>query len=493
MNFAPRPRRGRFARSLALETAGISKGGANLSEHHLANGLRVLLAERHFDPVVAVMTWYRVGARNEREHEAGVSHFLEHMMFKGSARFPKGAVDRITTQLGGVNNAFTSYDHTAYWFELASDRWERALEIEADRMQRLTLDGTEFAAEREVVLEELAMGLDDPWRSLADLVQSAIFSRHPYRRPIIGHADALKLLPVEGMRDYYRRFYHPGNATLVLCGDFEPAAALAAVERHLGGIPRGVDYTAADCFRPAPDAPPGEQRLSMRWDDQGRRLVFAWPTVAVGSDDDWALDVISTVLSSGRTSRLHRRLVVERGLATSVSTHNDTRVEGGLFWLFAECAQGVAPEKLEAAIDAELDKLAKQTVDARELARVRSMLESSEAQESETVTDLAEELGEFAVDADWRLAVHAVERLLAVKPDAIRAAAIKYLARDRRVVGWCLPKPKSAAASAKASARKSNGKTKAAARKRAAPAVSRAKASAKAKAARSTSKRGRRA
>jgi zinc protease len=437
-----------------------------------------------------VMTWYRVGARNEREHEAGVSHFLEHMMFKGSARFPKGAVDRITTQLGGVNNAFTSYDHTAYWFELASDRWERALEIEADRMQRLTLDGGEYAAEREVVLEELAMGLDDPWRGLADLVQSAVFSRHPYRRPIIGHADALRALPVEGMRDYYRRFYHPGNATLVLCGDFEPAAALAAVERHLGHIPRGVDYTAADCFRPAPDAPPGEQRLSMRWDDQGRRLVFAWPTVAVGTDDDWALDVVSTLLSSGRTSRLHRRLVVERGLATSISTHNDTRVEGGIFWIFAECAQGVAPEKLEAAVDAELDRLAREPVDARELARVRSMLESSEAQESETVTDLAEELGEFAVDADWRLSVTAVERLLAVKPEQIRAAAAKHLARERRVVGWCLPKSEAPAASSAKSKAPARAK---AARKPAPRAALRRKSTSKAKAAKSPSRRGRKA
>jgi zinc protease len=499
MKLDPRPRSWRRARSLALDPAPASKGGANVSEHHLANGLRVLLAERHFDPVVAVMTWYRVGARNEREHEAGVSHFLEHMMFKGSARFPKGAVDRITTQLGGVNNAFTSYDHTAYWFELASDRWERALEIEADRMQRLTLDGNEFAAEREVVLEELAMGLDDPWRSLADLVQSALFTRHPYRRPIIGHADALKALPVEGMRDYYRRFYHPGNATVVLCGDFEPAAALAAIERHLGGIPRGPDYSAADCFRPTPDAPPGEQRLSMRWDDQGRRLIFAWPTVPVGSDDDWALDVISTLLSSGRTSRLHRRLVVERGLATSISTHNDTRVEGGVFWVFAECAQGVAPEKLEAAIDAELERIAREPVDARELARVRSMLESSEAQESETVTDLAEELGEFAVDADWRLSVQAVERLLAVRPDAIRAAAAKHLARGRRIVGWCLPKSEAAAAGAAASRRKASSSTKAAPRKRAARSAAKLRAAAKgrsgarAKAARSPAKRGRKA
>jgi zinc protease len=450
----PAARLWRRARAARGDAGPAVKAGATIHEHHLDNGLRVLLAERHADPVVAVMTWYRVGARNEREHEAGVSHFLEHMMFKGSARFPKGAVDRITTQLGGVNNAFTSYDHTAYWFELASDRWQRALEIEADRMTRLTLDPAEYAAEREVVLEELAMGLDDPWRSLADRVQAAVFTRHPYRRPIIGYADALRALPVEGMRDYYRRFYHPGNATVVLCGDFEPAEALGAVQSHLGGIPRGVDLAEADCFRPEPDAPSGELRLSLRWDDQGRRLVMAWPTVPVGSDDDWTLDVVSALLSTGRTSRLHRRLVVEKGLATSVSTHNDTRVDGGVFWLFAECAQGVAPERLEAAIDAELERIAGEKVQARELGRVRSMLAASEAQESETVTDLAEELGEFAVDADWRMAVDAVERLVSVAPEAIRAAAAGLLARERRVVGWSLPKAAAPAVVAAPAARK---------------------------------------
>ena len=190
-------------------------GGAEISEHRLKNGLRVLLIERHADPVVALMTWYRVGARNEREDEAGVSHFLEHMMFKGSRGFAKGEVDRITTELGGSNNAFTGYDHTAYWFELASDRWERGLEIEADRMRHLSLDEGEFNAEREVVLEELAMGKDDPWRRLTELVQTALFARHPYRRPIIGHTDSLRGMTAASMREFYGRFYHPGNATLV--------------------------------------------------------------------------------------------------------------------------------------------------------------------------------------------------------------------------------------------------------------------------------------
>ncbi|HVS19571.1 MAG TPA: pitrilysin family protein [Planctomycetota bacterium] len=415
------------------------KAGAKISEHTLDNGLRVLVAERHDDPVVAVMTWYKVGARNEREDEAGVSHFLEHMMFKGSARYAKGEVDRVTTQAGGNNNAFTSYDHTAYWFELASDRWEQALDIEVDRMTGLSIDAVEFEAEREVVLEELAMGLDDPWRRLADLVQGAVFARHPYRRPIIGHADALRALTPEGMRDYYRRFYHPGNATLVVCGDVTVADALAAIERRFADLPAGPSYAEADAFRPGLEPPLGEQRVAMTWDDQGRRLIMAWPSGAVGSDDDWALDVISSVLSGGRSARLYRRLVLEQGLATSVSTHNDARIEGGVFWVFAECAQGVEPAALEAAIEAELELLCTHKVPTRELARVRSMLAASDAQDGETVTDLAEDLGEFAVDADWRMSVDGLERLLAVSADDLRNGARRVLALERRVVGWCTP------------------------------------------------------
>jgi zinc protease len=424
----------------AAASSVAEKGGAKISEHRLANGMRVLIAERHSDPVVAAMLWYRVGARNEREHEAGVSHFLEHMMFKGSSKFGKGEIDRITTSLGGSNNAFTSCDHTAYWFELASDRWETALEIEADRMRTLKLDATEFSAEREVVLEELSMGLDDPWRRLADLVQAAVFVRHPYRRPVIGHTDALKRLSVEEMRDYWKRFYHPGNATLVLCGDLEPADALAKVRAHFESIPAGMPYEQADCFRATEEAPPGERRVQMTWDDQGKRLCIGWPTAPVGSDDDWALDVVSTLLTGGRMARLHRRLVIEEELATSISTQSDTRVDSGIFWLFAECAQDADPKKLEAVVDQELARIADEPVSAKELARVRSMLIATEAYDEETASDLAEQLGEFATDADWRMAVNGLEKVLAVDAKQVRECAKRLLSRERRVVGWCTPK-----------------------------------------------------
>ena len=431
------------ARKAGARKAGARKAGARITEHRLENGLTVLLAERHLDPVVAVMLWYRVGSRDEEEREAGVSHFLEHMMFKGSRRFGKGEIDRITTALGGGNNAFTTADHTAYWFEFASDRWEKALEIEADRMRNLLLDPREFDSEKAVVLEELSMGEDEPWRALTEEVQLTLFRRHPYRRPVIGFADSLAAMRVDDMRAYYARYYRPRNAVLVIAGDFDPRRALRLVRARFGASPanRAAEESRPG-FRPRNEPPNGERRVSILWDDEGRRLCMAWPTTTVGTNEDWALDLVSTLLAGGKLSRLHRRLVIEERLATSVSAHNDTRVDAGAMWVFVECAQGVAPEALERAVDREIEEISSSLVPAKELDRAKRMLAASEAHENETVTDLAEQLGEFAVDADWKLALEAPSRIAAVTARAVRDVARAYLGKDRRVVGWCLPKPR---------------------------------------------------
>jgi zinc protease len=414
--------------------------GARVTEHHLDNGLRVLVAERHSDPVVATVLLYPAGARTEVEREAGVSHFLEHMMFKGTPTYGKGEVDRLTTQLGGQNNAFTGYDHTAYWFELASDRWERALEIESDRMQHLLLDPEEFEAERAVVLEELAMGEDEPWRVLGKHVESALFPHHPYGRPIIGFPETLRSLTPDDMRGYYRRFYHPGCATLVVCGDIDSKAALAAVRQRFERLPAGpVQAPAASAPRVLLD-PPGEKRLSMRWSDAARRLVVAWPTARVGSPEDDALDLAVTVLANGRMSRLWRRLVLDEGLATSVSASNDSRVEAGVLWIFAETAQDAEPAELERALHEEIASLSARKVTADELERARALLLAGEAFDGETVTDVAEGLGEWAVDDDWRRAFDGGARHARVSSEDLRATAARLLLPERRVVGWCFPK-----------------------------------------------------
>jgi zinc protease len=434
------------------------KAGAKVSEHRLRNGMRVLVAERHGDPVVASVLYYPVGARNETEREAGVSHFLEHMMFKGSRRFGKGEVDRVTTELGGQNNAFTGYDHTAYWFEFASDRWERALDLEADRMTALLLDEAEFDSERAVVLEELAMGEDDPWRVLARHVESALFPRHPYGRPIIGYPDTLAGMGPGEMRDYYRRFYHPGNATLVIAGDVSRTRALRAVRERFGKLPAGQPYADADPLRPPLEEPPGERRVETRWDDEASRLLMAWPTVPVGTDEDYALDLALIVLASGRLSRLQRRLVFDGGLASSVSASNDTRVDGGAFWLFAEASQGVEPAELERVLDEELAQLATKKVSAAELRRAKAIMRSSDAFEGETVSDLAEELGEWAVDYDWRAAFDGSVRHDAVTAEEVRRAIARFLVPGRRVVGWSLPRVVALPARGGARKRKASGR-----------------------------------
>ncbi|MEM1451347.1 MAG: pitrilysin family protein [Planctomycetota bacterium] len=415
--------------------------GATIHERTLDNGLRVLLAVRHLDPVAAVMVWYRVGSRHERAEEAGISHFLEHMMFKGTEAFGKGAIDLETTILGGSNNAFTTPDHTAYWFEFANDRWERALELEADRMRGLLLDAEEFAAEKQVVLEELSMGFDDPWRSLSRRVSEVLFGRHPYSRPVIGYRDTLEAMTVDQMRAYHTRFYGPSNATIVVVGDVDPDEAFRAIEERFGSIEVRRDPDEQLYCAPASDLS-SEVRIRTTWDDNSSRLIMAWPGAAFGTDEDFTLDVVVTVLTSGKLSRLYRKIVVEEGLATSVSANNDARAERGGFWIYAEAVDGVRPEALESAIDQEVERLRDELLTDHELTRAKKLLAANEAFDSETVTDVAETLGEYAVDLEWRDALSVKERRNAVSSEMVRETCRRLLQPSIRVVGWSLPSAK---------------------------------------------------
>ena len=414
--------------------------GAKIHERPLDNGMRVLIAERHQDPVVAVMCWYGVGGRHEAHDDSGISHFLEHMMFKGTDAHGKGAIDLETTVLGGSNNAFTTPDHTAYWFEFASDRWERALDLEADRMQNLTLDRAEFDSEKLVVLEELSMGLDDPWRALGQKVGEVLFGRHPYARPVIGYRDTLEPMTPEQMRKHYARYYRPGNATLVIAGDVDPEEAFAAAEARFGNIadPYAGREQEIEPLRPTPSLD-SVVRIETTWDDQASRLIMAWPGGTFGGDDDFALDVVVTVLTSGKLSRLYRRLVIDEGLVTSVSANNDSRAEAGGFWLYAEAVRGASNEAIEASLDEEIARLRDELVTDAELDRAKKLLAASEAFESETTTEIAETLGEYATDLEWRDALGVTQRRNAVTSEAVRDVCRRLLSSSARIVAWSLP------------------------------------------------------
>src|SRR5262245_39445060 len=228
----------------------------------LANGLVVLTKEVHTSPIVTSMIWYRVGSRNEELGHTGKSHFLEHMLFKGTDQFKKGQIDLLTLKNGGGNNAFTSHDFTAYYFNFASDRWNIALEIEADRMVNCAFEPEEFEAEKKVVIEELKSSLDSPWGLLMQDVDATAYKIHPYRNPIVGWLQDVEQASAIEQQVYYRRYYHPNDAILVLVGDFETEDVLIKATRAFGSIPAGPEPEPMLLTEPLQR---GERRVNVRW------------------------------------------------------------------------------------------------------------------------------------------------------------------------------------------------------------------------------------
>jgi zinc protease len=415
-----------------------------VKEVRLDNGFRLFLIERRTLPVVASVLWYSVGSRDELNSETGVSHFLEHMMFKGTPRYKKGEIDLLTSKMGGANNAFTSNDETVYHFSLAADRWETALEIEADRMRRCLLDPAEFLAEKSVVLEELAMGEDDPWRMLHQTVESLAFQVHPYRHPVIGWKEDLERLSHAGMRSYYDRNYGPNRAFLVVAGDIDPERTQARVRELFGALSSSAQERATPLREPEQK---GERRAVQRFPGNLSRMAVAVRTCRVGEDDDLTLDVVSQVLGGGRTSRLYKRLVQDDELATDVNTQNETRQDPGLFWISLELKPGANRERAELAVREEVRRFVQQGPSAAELKRALTQIDAALQFDEESVMELALKVARFesAVPGGYRLLAGLAERYRAIGGTRVREVMARYFGEDRWSLGWSLPTEESAA------------------------------------------------
>jgi zinc protease len=401
----------------------------------LANGLVVLTKEVHTSPIVTSMIWYRVGSRNEELGHTGKSHFLEHMLFKGTDRFKKGEIDLLTLKNGGGNNAFTSHDFTAYYFNFASDRWEVAIQIEADRIVNCAFDPDEFEAEKKVVIEELKTGLDSPWGLLLQEVEAAAFKVHPYRNPIVGWLQDVERATVEQQQAYYRRYYLPSNATLVIAGDFDTDDVLRKVDQAFGSIPSGTN--PPPMLLREPDQR-GERRLVVRWRSKIPRLAMAYHAPQIAQQDSYALQVLAVVLAEGKASRLYQRMVEREQTVTFVSAEYGEAKDPTLFHIRAEARGDHSIDAIEASIHDELASISSTGVTVHELDRAKHQIDAHFILSRERTLDQAILLGQIETLYGLEYIDSYLQRINAVTIDDVADVCTRFLNENNRTVGRLL-------------------------------------------------------
>jgi zinc protease len=405
----------------------------------LDNGLRVLLLEDSRSPIVSVQLWYRVGSRNEARGATGIAHFLEHLMFRGTPTHGPGAFARIVERNGGQDNAFTSQDVTSYYVNIAADRLDLVLGLEADRMQNLLIDPKIVDSEREVVIEERRTRTeDDPGGALGEEVSALAFRAHPYGQPIIGWAVDLKRITREEIRAFYKTYYAPNNAVLVAVGAFRAESALEQVKRAFGAIPRGPEPPRVLAAEPEQH---GERRLVVQRPAELPIVYLGYPVPNQQSPDAGALEVLSVVLSGGRSSRLYRHLVYERQLALEAGgDYSYFSLDPNLFWFWATPLPGQTPEALETALLAEMQRLKQEPIGDEELRRARNQIEAGFVFQEDSVHRRASLLARFEMIGGHALKDQYLDRIRAVTAADLQRVAQRYFADDKKNVGILVPK-----------------------------------------------------
>jgi len=421
---------------------------ATLQEVTFDNGLKVVVKEDHRAPVVVSQIWYKVGASDEPDGITGISHVLEHMMFKGTQRHPDGSFSRIIAENGGRENAFTGADYTAYFQTLGKSRLETAFRLEADRMQNLVLDEKEFAKEIRVVMEERRLRTDDRPESLAyEKFMATAFTTHSYKNPIIGWMRDLEKMTVEDVRAWYRRWYVPNNATLVVVGDVKTADVMALARKYFGPIPR---RPVERVNIPAEPAQTASRRSGLKAPAQVPTLLVGFHVPAFGTALDagaawepYALQVLSGVLDGGNSARFQRELVRGTEIAASVGTsYNPVARHPVLFVVSGTPSQGQKVEVLQAAVREQIRRLQREPVSETELSRIKAQVTSSSVFIRDSVFYQAMQMGMLeTVGLDWKLLDRYPERIMAVTPAQVQAVARKYLTENNMTVTVLEPQP----------------------------------------------------
>jgi zinc protease len=404
----------------------------------LDNGLKVLLLEDHKSAAVTFQVWYRVGSRNELDGKSGLSHFLEHMMFKGTPTVKPEEYARIIAKNGGNSNAFTSYDYTAYYATMSREKIGIEIDLEADRMANAILDGTTFEAEKNVVMEERRLRTEDnPGAALGEVAAAIIHTVYPYRRPIIGWMSDILNLSREDLRSHYKTYYAPNNAYVVVVGDFASEEILARITQGFGKIARGAEPPKVTLEEPPQK---GERRVALKKEAELPLLAMYYHVPNLQSPDALALDLLSTILASGRSSRLYQDLVYRKQIATGVDADYDGLAIGPTTFSFT--AQ-VMPDKqtaeVEQAIDALIEQIKSEPVTDRELQKAKNQVEAAFVFGQDSIFGQAMRLARFESVAKWQLIEGYLPGIRAVTAADVLRVAKKYLDPDQRTVATLIP------------------------------------------------------
>ncbi len=418
-----------------------------LIQTQLSNGLSVLIREAHAAPVASFWIWYRVGSRNEHVGVTGISHWVEHMLFKGTPAFPKGTAEKAIAREGGVFNGATSHDFTTYFATLPADRIELSLRIEADRMQNASFDSGEVDAERTVIISERQGAENDPEFLLNEEVMAAALRVHPYGSPTLGHLCDLKAISREQLVHHYRTFYVPNNALAVAVGDFDSDAMLNLVQDYFRDVPRGRDVPPVTAVEPRQR---GERRVVVRRKGFVPYLQIAFHAPSVRDQGFFALTVLNAILTgasamtfmgSGLTNkscRLYQALVAQE-LAVNVSGFLLPTVDPFPYMLSVVARPGCELGRVEGALEEELAEVMDNAVTQQEVDKAIKQAKAQFAYSSESVTGQALWLGFSEIFADHTWAESYLENLEAVTVEDVRSAAEAYLKPTNRTVGWYIP------------------------------------------------------
>jgi zinc protease len=418
---------------------------AKVHEYTFDNGLKLLVKEDHRAPVVVSQVWYKVGSSYEHDGYTGLSHALEHMMFKGTRKHPGGEFSRIVSENGGRENAFTGRDYTTYFQQLEKSRLPISFELEADRMRNLTLPADEFAKELKVVEEERRLRTEDnPEAFTEEQFNAAAFVTSPYHHPVIGWMNDLDAMQVADLRDWYRTWYAPNNATVVVVGDVDPAAVYQLARKYFGALkssPMPVQKPRQEIEQN------GERRITVKAPAQLPYVVMGYkvPVLRTATDDSeaYALEVLAGVLDGGDSARIPRHLIRDSQIAASASAgYNPYSRLADLFTLDGTPAPGHDIAELEQALRQQVQRLRDEPVTAAELDRIKTQVIAADVYQQDSVFYQAMQLGMLeTVGLDWRLADEYVARVRAVTAEQVQAVARKYLTPDRLTVAVLDPLP----------------------------------------------------